>query len=221
VKFQISKIIKAAINIRFLLITLTLIFSLLGCDSIVFENKIDTILEPVDHVKYFNISPAFISDTTWTKTPKRDKTIRLFIGKFDDYESVALLKFEYLDTLLDIVGIDSLRLILNISNTIGAKSSSPKILSLYWNRMEWNEDDLHDSSLFKIEDFMPDPLDLLASDTVVWENSDTTAEKILFDIPLDSLQNWISSPDKHGFIIVSDSLSNFIVSSSHEASAML
>lgn len=218
--FHLSKTINSAINFRYLLLIFPLIVVLSGCDSIVFENKIDTILDPVDHVKFLNVSSASISDTTWTKTPKRDKAVRLFIGKFEGYESAALLRFEYLDTLVDTVGIDTLRLELTVNNTIGVQSVSPKLLSLYWNRIEWKEEDLPDSSLIKFDDFVPDPLDLLDTATVVWVNSDTIIEKIIFDIPLGSLQNWISSSDKHGFIILSDTITNFMITTPARESSL-
>ncbi|MCH8304636.1 MAG: hypothetical protein IIB94_05840 [Candidatus Marinimicrobia bacterium] len=218
--FHLSKTINSAINFRYRLLIFPLIVVLSGCDSIVFENKIDTILDPVDHVNYLSVSSASISDTTWTKTPKRDKAVRLFIGKLEGYESAALLRFEYLDTLVDTVGIDTLRLELTVNNTIGVESGSPKLLSLYWNRNEWKEEDLPDSSLIKFDDFVPDPLDLLDTATVVWVQSDTIIEKIIFDIPLESLQNWIGSSDKHGFIILSDSVTNFMISSPARESSL-
>ena len=218
--FHLSKTINSAINFRYRLLIFPLIVVLSGCDSIVFENKIDTILDPVDHVNYLSVSSASISDSTWTKTPKRDKAVRLFIGKLEGYESVALLRFEYLDTLVDTVGIDTLRLELTVNNTIGVQSGSPKLLSLYWNRIEWKEEDLPDSSLIKFDDFVPDPLDLLNTATVEWVKSDTIIEKIIFDIPLESVHNWINSSKKHGFIILSDTVTNFIISSPSRTSGL-
>jgi len=207
VNFHSSKTINSAINFRYLLLIFPLIVVLSGCDSIVFENKIDTILDPVDHVKYLNVSAASISDSTWTKTPKRDKAVRLFIGKFEDYKAAALLRFEFLDTLVDTSNIKSLILELTITNTIGEQSGDSMLVSLYKNSEEWNEDDLSERVLNDFTSMLGDPV---SATTVLWNSVDSAFS---FNIPNYLVQNWRDNNDTTGFIIVGDSSSNFIISS--------
>lgn len=184
--------------------------AIIGCDTAIFENKIDTILVPVDNVSFLSVSSASISDSTWTKTPS-GKPIRLFIGGFEGYKAAALLSFEYLDTLLDTLDIKSLILELTITNAIGVQSKESMLLSLYKNRKPWDEDRL---SALDLNEFIDSLEDTIRTATVHWQNPDSAVAKFSFDIPLDSVQSWIDSPDKHGFIIVGDSSSNFIISSS-------
>ena len=194
-----------------LLFTLLLLIAIIGCDSNIFENKIDTILVPVDNVKFLSVSSSGISDSTWTKSPKRDKPRRLFIGGFEGYESAALFRFGKLSALPPDSLIDSLSVQLTVRNTIGSdQPSSSILLSMYKNRVEWFQDSLVTR---RLEDFVPLQEDLIDTTTVLWLESDSETVSFSFDIPLSLVQSWDDSSDTNGVIIISEMSSNFIISS--------
>ncbi|MCH8272231.1 MAG: hypothetical protein IIB41_03145, partial [Candidatus Marinimicrobia bacterium] len=194
-----------------LLFTLLLLIAIIGCDSNIFENKIDTILVPVDNVKFLSVSSSGISDSTWTKSPKRDKPRRLFIGGFEGYESAALFRFGKLSALPPDSLIDSLSVQLTVRNTIGSDQPSSSILiSMYKNRVEWFQDSLVTR---RLEDFVPLQEDLIDTTTVLWLESDSETVSFSFDIPLSLVQSWDDSSDTNGVIIISEMSSNFIISS--------
>ena len=209
--FHLSNIKHTVTKFHHLLFTLPFLMAIIGCDTAIFENKIDTILVPVDNVSFLSISSASISDSTWTKTPS-GKPIRLFIGGFEGYESVTLLRFGNLSALPAYSLIDSLSVQLTATNTIGSNRPSSSILiSMYKNRIEWDEESL---ATRKFEDFAPLSDDLIDTMTVLWRDSDSESEQFSFDIPISLVQSWKDSSDTNGVIIISEYSSNFIISSS-------
>ena len=209
--FHLSNIRQTVTKFHHLLFTLPFLMAIIGCDTAIFENKIDTILVPVDNVSFLSISSASISDSTWTKTPS-GKPIRLFIGGFEGYESVTLLRFGNLSALPEYSLIDSLSVQLTATNTIGSNRPSSSILiSMYKNRIEWDEESL---ATRKFEDFAPLSDDLIDTMTVLWRDSDSESEQFSFDIPISLVQSWKDSSDTNGVIIISEYSSNFIISSS-------
>ena len=186
--------------------------AIISCDSTIFENKIDTILVPVNHVNFLSVSSSAIGDSTWTNPPKRDKPLGLFIGEFEGYEAVALFKFGKLSTLPADSLIDSLSVQLFANNNIGSDQPSSSILiSMYKNRVEWFQDGL---VVRRLEDFVPLQDDLIDTTTVLWQGSDSESVAFSFDIPLSLVQSWKDSSDTNGVIIISEISSNFIISSS-------
>ena len=184
----------------------------ISCDSTIFENKIDTILVPLDHVNFLSVSSSAINDSTWTKPPKRDKPLGLFIGEFEGYEAVALFKFGKLSTLPADSLINSFSVQLFANNNIGSDQPSSSImLSMYKNRVEWFQDSLVTR---RLEDFVPLQDDLIDTTTVLWDGSDLDSVAFSFDIPLSLVQSWKDSSDTNGVIIISEITSNFIISSS-------
>jgi len=170
-------------------------------------------------VNFVNVSSSAISDSTWTKPPS-GKPIRLFIGGFEGYESAALLRFGNLKDLPADSLIKSLRVQLTVSNTIGSNQPSSSILlSMYKNRVEWNEDSLGSR---RLEDFAPlrEPHrgkmieDLIDKTIVHWLDSGSESKTFSFNIPLSLVKSWMDSSDTNGVIIISEFSSNFIISSS-------
>lgn len=215
--FHSSNIKQSVTKYYHLLLLMLFLAFIPGCDSIVFDNKIDTILEPVDQVNFLSVSSSAINDSTWTKTPNREKAVRLLIGKIEGYESAALLRFGKLSELPVESLIKSLFVQLTVINTISKQPSSSILLSMYRNRVEWNENNVVN---LKLEDFTPLPEDLIDTTTVLWSNSDSTSEKFSFDIPFSLVQSWIDSSDTNGVIIIGDSSSDFIISSPARTSAL-
>ena len=162
-------------------------------------------------MKFLSVSSSGISDSTWTKSPKRDKPRRLFIGGFEGYESAALFRFGKLSALPPDSLIDSLSVQLTVRNTIGSdQPSSSILLSMYKNRVEWFQDSLVTR---RLEDFVPLQEDLIDTTTVLWLESDSETVSFSFDIPLSLVQSWDDSSDTNGVIIISEMSSNFIISS--------
>ncbi len=209
---HLSNIRHTVTKYNHLLFTLPLLMAIVGCDSTIFDNKIDTILGPVDHVNFLSVSSSAISDSTWTKPPKRDKQLRLFIAGFEGYEAVALFRFGKLSALPPDSLIDSLSVQLTLHNTIGSdQPSSSILLSMYKNRVEWFQDSLVTR---RLEDFVPLQEDLIDTTTVLWLDGGSESVTFSFDIPLSLVKSWDDSSDTNGVIIISEISSNFIISSS-------